>query len=32
MNKRYDYFEAIRNPKTTPETAAKLEKELRETA
>ena len=30
MNKRYDYFEAIRNPKTTPETAAQLEKELRE--
>jgi hypothetical protein len=30
MNKRYDYFEAIRNPKTTPETAAELEKELRE--
>ena len=30
MNKRYDYFEAIRNSKTTPETAAQLEKELRE--
>ena len=30
MNKRYDYFEAIRNPKTTPETAAQLEKEMRE--
>jgi hypothetical protein len=29
-NKRYEYFEAVRNPKTTPETAAKLEKELRE--
>jgi len=29
-NKRYEYFEAIRNPKTTPETAAKLEKELRD--
>jgi hypothetical protein len=29
-NKRYEYFEAIRNPQTTPETAAKLEKELRD--
>jgi len=29
-NKRYDYFEAIRNPKTTPETVAKLEKEIQE--
>jgi len=28
--KRYEYFETIRNPKTTPETAAKLEKELRD--
>lgn len=28
--KRYEYFEAIRNPKTTPETVAKLEKELRD--
>jgi hypothetical protein len=28
--KRYEYFETIRNPKTTPETVAKLEKELRE--
>jgi hypothetical protein len=27
-NKRFEYFEATRNPKTTPETAAKLEKEL----
>jgi len=30
MNKRYDYFEAIRNPKTTPETVTQLEKEIRE--
>ena len=30
MNKRYDYFEAIRNPKTTSETVANLEKEIRE--
>jgi len=29
-NKRYEYFEAFRNPKTTPETTAKLEKEVRE--
>jgi hypothetical protein len=29
-NKRYDYFEAIRNPKTTPESVAKLEKEIRD--
>jgi hypothetical protein len=29
-SKRFEYFEAIRNPKTTPETAAKLEKEIRE--
>ncbi len=29
-NKRYEYFEAVRNPKTTPETVAKLEKEIRE--
>jgi len=28
--KRYEYFETIRNPKTMPETVAKLEKELRE--
>lgn len=28
--KRFDYFEAKRNPKTDPETVAKLEKELRE--
>jgi len=28
--KRYEYFETIRNPKTTPETVAKLEKDLRE--
>lgn len=27
--KRYEYFEAIRNSKTTPETIAKLEKEIR---
>jgi len=27
-NKRYEYFEMIRNLKTTPETVAKLEKEL----
>lgn len=31
INKRFDYFEAIRNPNTTPEAAANLEKELRET-
>lgn len=29
-NKRYDYFEAIRNPKTTPESIATLEKEIRD--
>jgi hypothetical protein len=29
-NKRYDYFEAVRNPKSTPETIAKLEREIRE--
>jgi len=29
-NKRYEYMEAFRNPKTTPETTAKLEKEVRE--
>jgi len=29
-NKRFEYFEAIRNQKTTPETIAKLEKEIRE--
>lgn len=29
-NKRFEYFEAVRNPKTTPDAAAKLEKELRE--
>jgi len=29
-NKRFEYFEAIRNPKTTPETVAKLEKEIRD--
>jgi hypothetical protein len=28
--KRFEYFEALRNPKTTPETIAKLEKEIRE--
>jgi hypothetical protein len=27
-NKRYEYFEAYRNPKTTPETIEKLEKEM----
>lgn len=27
-NKRYEYFEAMRNPKTTPDQAAKMEKEL----
>jgi hypothetical protein len=26
--KRFEYFEAVRNPKTTPETGAKLEKEM----
>lgn len=29
-SKRYEYFEAVRNPKTTPETVANLEKELRD--
>jgi len=29
-NKRFEYMEAFRNPKTTPETTAKLEKEVRE--
>jgi hypothetical protein len=29
-SKRFEYFEAVRNPKTTPETVAKLEKEIRE--
>jgi mono/diheme cytochrome c family protein len=29
-NKRFEYFETIRNPKTTSETAAKLEKEFRD--
>ena len=29
-NKRFEYFEAVRNPKTTAESAAKLEKELRD--
>lgn len=29
-NKRYEYFEAYRNPKTSPETVVKLEKEIRE--
>jgi hypothetical protein len=28
-NKRFEYFEAYRNPKTTPETVEKLEKEIR---
>ncbi|MDQ7787913.1 MAG: hypothetical protein RDU01_09905 [Thermodesulfovibrionales bacterium] len=28
--KRYEYFEMIRNPKTTPETVTKLEKDIRE--
>ncbi|MEW6586490.1 MAG: hypothetical protein AB1442_12880 [Nitrospirota bacterium] len=27
-DKRFEYFEAMRNPKTTPETAGKLEKEI----
>jgi hypothetical protein len=30
FNKRYEYFEAYRNPKTSPETITKLEKEIRE--
>ena len=29
-SKRFDYFEAMRNPKTTPESLSKLEKEIRE--
>lgn len=29
-NKRFDYFEALRNPKTDPETITKLEREMRE--
>ncbi len=29
-NKRFEYFEAIRNPKTTGETVSKLEKEIRD--
>jgi hypothetical protein len=29
-NKRYDYFEAVRNPKSTTESIAKLEKEIRD--
>ena len=29
-NRRYEYFEAYRNPKTTPETIEKLEKEIRD--
>jgi cytochrome c553 len=29
-NKRFEYMEAFRNPKATPETTAKLEKEVRE--
>ena len=28
FNKRFEYFEAMRNPKTTPEIASKLEKEM----
>ena len=28
--KRFEYFEAVRNPKTTAESAAKVEKELRD--
>ncbi len=27
-DKRFEYFEALRNPKTTPETIEKLEKEI----
>jgi hypothetical protein len=30
FNKRFEYFEAYRNPKTSPETIVKLEKEIRE--
>ncbi len=29
-NKRFDYFEALRDPDTTPETIAGLEKEIRD--
>jgi len=29
-DKRFEYFEALRNPKTTGETAAKIENEIRE--
>ena len=29
-NKRYEYFEAMRNPKATPESIAKEEREIRE--
>ena len=29
-NRRYEYSEAFRNPKTSPETIANLEKEIRE--
>lgn len=29
-SKRFDYYEAARNPKTTPETLSKLENEIRE--
>ncbi|MFH1025052.1 MAG: hypothetical protein V1764_00035 [Nitrospirota bacterium] len=28
--KRFEYFEAVRNPKTDPETITKLEKEIGE--
>lgn len=30
FNKRFEYFEAYRNPKTSPETIANLEKEIKE--
>ena len=29
-NKRFEYSEAVRNPKTSPETIAQLEKEIRD--
>lgn len=29
-NKRFEYFEAVRNPETTPDTITRLENELRE--
>ena len=29
-NKRYEYFETLRNPKSTPESVAKLERDIRE--